>query len=84
MSSEQDDNQAKNLNYSLAKIYLRKSGAEKWLAAESAIFDGSVELLTLSFTEAEPSLSWSKTAYPGPELSTLPDEVINGIDMVFK
>lgn len=44
-----------------------------------AVMEGSVELMGAFFTSGEPDFNWEKGAYPGPELKTLPEEVLGVI-----
>lgn len=46
-------------------MFLRQKQAQKWLAAEAAVLEGSVDLLRIYFA-AQPTLAEEKSAYPGP------------------
>lgn len=54
------------LNYSQVGIYIRRKGEAKWLTAEMAVMEGSVELMGVFFTGGEPDFGWEKGVYPGP------------------
>lgn len=69
----------KEEKYCQVGIFIRKRGGSKWLAAEVAVLEGSIELMGLFFTLA-PDFTFQKNTYPGPELKTLPHELMDAVN----
>jgi hypothetical protein len=54
------------------------------MVTEMGVVDGGVELTTTHFTDFPPGTAWTEDVYAGPDVSSVPMEVLGAINGVFQ
>lgn len=47
------------------------------------VLEGNVELTTVHFTEFQPGVGWERHVYAGPDVMSLPEDILEIVNSIF-